>query len=51
VVASRREVPELVRDADIRFERHRRAHPVRHRGAARVVSSQPRIGSPRRARS
>lgn len=31
VVVSRREVTELVREAEMKFERHRRLHPVRHR--------------------
>lgn len=31
VVVSRREVSELGREAETRFHRHRRNHPVRHR--------------------
>jgi hypothetical protein len=31
VVVSRREVSELVRESEAKFERHRRTHPVRHR--------------------
>jgi hypothetical protein len=31
VVVSRREVTELVREAEKRFERHQREHPGRHR--------------------
>lgn len=31
VVVSRREVTELVHEAEMKFERHRRNHPVRHR--------------------
>jgi hypothetical protein len=30
-VVSRREVTELVRESEAKFERHRRNHPVRHR--------------------
>ncbi len=33
LVVSRREVSELVREAEAKFERHRHAHPVRHRAA------------------
>ena len=32
IVVSRREVSELVREAEMKFERHRREHPVGHRG-------------------
>jgi hypothetical protein len=31
VVVSRREVTDLVRESEMKFERHRRNHPVRHR--------------------
>jgi hypothetical protein len=31
VVVSRREVTDLVRESEAKFERHRRNHPVRHR--------------------
>jgi hypothetical protein len=31
IVVSRREVTDLVRESEMKFERHRRNHPVRHR--------------------
>ena len=51
VVVSRREVSDLVRESEIKFERHRRNHPVRHRaplepgrtatGSATATSRRP----------
>ena len=36
VMASRGDVPRLVRDAEAKFDEYRRAHPVRHRSEHRI---------------
>lgn len=51
LVASRREVHELVHEADARFERHRREHAGRRRttshAASRAVAGRPQNDAPR----
>ncbi|HUE06798.1 MAG TPA: hypothetical protein VMP41_05190 [Acidimicrobiales bacterium] len=51
VVVSRREVTDLVRDAEKRFERHQRDHPGRQRitrrAARRSLADRPQSQNPR----
>lgn len=46
VVVSRREAAQLVHDAEMRFERHRRRHPERHRTAHGDLQRGPSVPSP-----
>ena len=45
VVVSRREVTDLVREAEKRFDRHQREHPGRH-GSTRRAAKRPMAGRP-----
>jgi hypothetical protein len=48
VVVSRREVSDLVRESEMKFERHRRNHPVRHRAPLERGRTAPATATSRR---